>query len=347
MLSKKGKGIFTNRGSLIDKGSIYVVVILTLLIFAGYIIVGGTLPTKLPSANSDLVQILNPDAMPTGLGLQLGYFSGVTPTAVPTKIPDIISPLMPFDPIIISCGGQINGPADPSMIWAIKVDSSAASGDTPAIKVFYTNKDALQLGSGAVSPMSSQPAASVVNPAIGDVNAKDVDNFSLYPALFITDVTSNPGAVTGDAQSGGTPNNPDYVYGTWKAAAAANPAPNGPPGTGISDRGLNADPWPGGNVAGGVRSYDFTSEIVWKISSLTAHNPSTNQQVALIPGNKYRIQAAIHSGANPSAVGVVCALVTIPDSDAPPPPPEEIPPIGPDTGDSGSPPEVPPPVPEI
>jgi hypothetical protein len=342
MIKKRSKLFFTNRGALIDKGSIYVVVILTLLIFGGFIMVGGTLPTTLPSPNSSLVQLLAPPAQPTGTGLQLGYFLGVSPTPVPTKVPDVVSPLSPFEPVVIPCDSGISGNQAPQMIWGVTVDISGAGGDELAIKAFYTSNNALQLGSGAVSQMRNHPSDSVTNPAIGNATARDANNFPAYPALFLTDVTLSASGPNGDAQSGGTPNNPDYVYGAWKAAGGPNPAKNGPPGAGRQDRGPNADPWPPGNVPGGDRSFDYTAEVVWKVSNLTAFDPATGQQISVVGGNKYKIQVVLHDGASPSNIGVACMIVNLPISAGPPPPPSDLPPETP--VDDTLPPPAPPPV---
>src|SRR5439155_1101274 len=40
----------------------------------------------------------------------------------------------------------------------------------------------------------------------------------MFPALFITDITTNPTSTAGDWQHGGTPIPPDAVFGTWKGA---------------------------------------------------------------------------------------------------------------------------------
>jgi hypothetical protein len=78
-LKKRARSIYANRGAVIDKGAIYVVVVLTLLIFGSYVMVGGTLPTKLPGPNTQLVELLPPGPDPTGPGLQLHALIGSHP----------------------------------------------------------------------------------------------------------------------------------------------------------------------------------------------------------------------------------------------------------------------------
>lgn len=71
----------------IERGAIFVVIILVTLMFAAYIFVGGTLPTKLPGANNNLVVVAPPSLQPAKNNLQLYTFSGATVTPVPTSVP--------------------------------------------------------------------------------------------------------------------------------------------------------------------------------------------------------------------------------------------------------------------
>src|SRR5437763_907247 len=68
----------------IERGAIFVVVILTAMIFAGYIFVGGNIPTTLPKPNTNLVQIIQPKTEPAKNNLQLYTFYGATITPYPT-----------------------------------------------------------------------------------------------------------------------------------------------------------------------------------------------------------------------------------------------------------------------
>src|SRR5260370_41287923 len=109
---------------------------------------------------------------------------------------------------------------------------------TATIAVFYNDEPAMTLGvrqvvvTGAqgttmtdfpVSPMPSDPG-SVTDPMLGtttitgDASGLDVSLRPMWPALFITDTTSNPNSRAGDWQSGGVPVGPKAVFGSWKAA---------------------------------------------------------------------------------------------------------------------------------
>ena len=97
---------FNNRGG-IDKGNIYVIAIMTLLIFSGYILVGGTLPTKLPKMNQNLVSLIMPSTQPATSSLQMHTFYGVTPTPKPIQTQPQTQPAnSPYNPTLIECGNQ-------------------------------------------------------------------------------------------------------------------------------------------------------------------------------------------------------------------------------------------------
>src|SRR4029077_12369472 len=57
-------------------------------------------------------------------------------------------------------------------------------------------------------------AGTDTNTCAGDPNC----GRPMWPSLFITDITCDPNSKAGDWQFGGTPNNPDDVFGSWKAA---------------------------------------------------------------------------------------------------------------------------------
>ncbi len=116
-----------------------------------------------------------------------------------------------------------------------------------AIKVWYNDEHALTLGvrrvivktdSGTTTtdyPVSALPSdpGSVLYPQVGttaldgdqagtDTSAcngdPDLCDRPMFPALFITDISSDPNSTAGDWQHGGTPIPPHAVFGTWKAA---------------------------------------------------------------------------------------------------------------------------------
>lgn len=304
---------FTNRGAVIDKGSIYVVVILTLLIFGGYIFAGGTIPVTLPKMSTELVNVLSPIREDAKSSLQLQTFYGVTPTPYPTPPPVPTAGLA--DPKLIDCDRNITGQNTPQLIWATKSDATPASDNEEAIKVFYSGKDALLLGAGNVPSMVNSPSDRIANPSIGDQSARDPSGFVYYPALFITDITTNPGEARGDSQSGGQANRPDTIYGTWKSRGVSNPRANNQIIT------PSQDAFPPVNGPPGPRDTDYSSEIIWKTGNLSAFNPQGGGFVPLVKGNKYRIQVVLHSGGDPEELAVSCFEWTMPGGVSPTPTP--------------------------
>ncbi|MDT4938917.1 MAG: putative Flp pilus-assembly TadE/G-like, partial [Pseudonocardiales bacterium] len=111
-----------------------------------------------------------------------------------------------------------------------------SSGHT--INVWYNDEHALTLGvrqvvvktsSGStttnytVSPLATNPG-STPNPAVGstitsgDQAGTDTSARPAFPALYVTDITTNPASTSGDWQNFGTAVPPQAVFGTWKAA---------------------------------------------------------------------------------------------------------------------------------
>src|SRR5204862_1113864 len=70
----------------------------------------------------------------------------------------------------------------------------------------------------ATVPSSAVTPQTGTNQLIGDQSGLDQSLRPMWPALFITDVTTNPTSRAGDWQQGGRPRSPDAVFGTWKAA---------------------------------------------------------------------------------------------------------------------------------
>ena len=181
-------------------------------------------------------------------------------------------------------------------------------GSYATVRVFYGDEHALTLGvrnvtvkaaSGTtstdytVSPMSADPGSVAYpqtgsNVLFGAQAGLDQSLRPMWPALFITDITSDPNSHIGDWQYGGRPYNPNAVYGTWKAAVRTVDTTVSPNTVTITP---NADPaknnWSLGTGADAVpssfkKNEGYGAEIVWNL--------------ALIPGHSYRVQAMVHDG---------------------------------------------------
>ena len=90
----------------------------------------------------------------------------------------------------------------------VQVKSSCGTTTTSyPISIMITNPDS------AIPPMVGSTIPS------GDQAGTDVADRPMFPAMFVTDVTANPGnPLAGDWQYGGTAIPPDAIFGTWKAA---------------------------------------------------------------------------------------------------------------------------------
>lgn len=171
------------------------------------------------------------------------------------------------------------------------------------IIAWYNDEHALTLGVTTSSfPVSSLPGVpgSVQNPQVGDPSAVDPSGRPIWPALFITDVTSNLTNKSGDWQNGGTAHKPTAVYGTWKAATitTSGTLPGTDPAINNWTLGSGSD-----TVPASLTNQGYGTEIVWDVASLT---PS------LIVGHSYRFQFMVHDGDQNKTggdVGEACSLI--------------------------------------
>jgi len=195
------------------------------------------------------------------------------------------------------------------------------------LQMFYNDEHAMTLGvrqinvktsSGTtttnypVSMMVGNPS-SAIPPIIGATEAQggtDVSNRPMYPVLYVTDVTANPGnPLAGDWQYGGTGTPPDAVFGTWKAAtklvdqtknpAAVTVTPDNDPATNNWNLGPGSDPVPTPTPT----NQGYGAECRWNMSSLN-----------LIPGHQYRFYFMVHDGDQNKTggdVGQACVYFTM------------------------------------
>ena len=190
------------------------------------------------------------------------------------------------------------------MLRAIRPAGSWPNG---VVQMFYNDEHALTLGvrqvvvkmtSGTtmtdypVTPLAADPGMSTnpqtgSNALVGDQSGLDASLRPMWPALFITDISSDPMNRSGDWQMGGVPRAPNAIFGTWKAAVRTvdytkNPAtvtitPDADPAKNNLNLGAGADP-----VPAGVANEGFGAEARW--------------DVTLVPGHSYRLQVLVHDG---------------------------------------------------
>jgi len=189
------------------------------------------------------------------------------------------------------------------------------SGGSPVgvVRVFYNDEHALTLGVSQVvvktaagttmtdypvSPLPMSPGMAIdpktgTNELAGDQSGLDPSLRPMWPALFITDITTDSNNRVGDWQEGGRPRGPNAVFGSWKGAIRtvdktvtpnkvtitpeANPAKN------------NWDLGGGDPVPAGLTNQGFGAEARW--------------DVPLVAGHSYRLQVIVHDGDQTRAGG--------------------------------------------
>jgi hypothetical protein len=141
----------------------------------------------------------------------------------------------------------------------------------------------------------------------------DLCDRPLFPALFLTDVTTNPGSTAGDWQSFGTAIPPHAVFGPWTQAVRTVDKTRTPPRITVEpdDDGPSRNHWniPGGDpVPPGLNDEGYGAEVRWNVDDLVAAG-------LMRPGHTYRLQVMVHDGEQTKPGGNAaqgCTTVTIP-----------------------------------
>jgi hypothetical protein len=208
-------------------------------------------------------------------------------------------------PVITECGypyASANPLTDILFNESTVLAAIVPSGGYPfaSVQLFYNDEHAMTLGvreavidgvstSFPVSPLTTSPDVvnapqTGTNLIIGQQAGVDPVGRPMWPALFITDITNDPNAVAGDWQWGGTPVNPTYVAGTWKAAvrtvdaSGASITPDADPAKNNQNYG-NGHTAPAGAI---TKAEAYGTEVRWDIRLEAGHN--------------YRFQVMVHDG---------------------------------------------------
>lgn len=204
-----------------------------------------------------------------------------------------------------------------------------AVGRGGTIRIWYNDEHALTLGvrqiivDGVVSdynvtPMVANPDAAMnvqvgATAMSGDQSSADPVGRPMYPALFVTDITTSLNSRAGDWQYGGTPIAPTAVFGTWKAAVKTVTTSKGkttvtvlpdddPPAKNDWDLGPGSDPAPAG-----LDNEGFGAEVRWDVNDLIDRGIFQS-------GHIYRVQFMVHDGDQHKTggdVGQNCAIVGV------------------------------------
>ena len=208
-------------------------------------------------------------------------------------------------PVISECGypyASSNALTDILFNESAVLAAIVPSGGYPfaSIQLFYNDEHAMTLGvqetvingvstSFPVSPLTKSPDVvnaprTGTNLILGQKAGVDPVGRPMWPALFITDITTDPDAVSGDWQWGGVPVNPTYIAGTWKGAvrtvdaSGASITPDADPARNNMDYGNGHTP-PAGAI---TKAEAYGAEVRWDIRLEVGHN--------------YRFQVMVHDG---------------------------------------------------
>ena len=204
-----------------------------------------------------------------------------------------------------------------------------AVGRGGAIRIWYNDEHALTLGirqitnvNGVVrnynvSPLTSNPGSAAevqvgATDMTGDQAGTDPVGRPMWPAMFVTDVTTNSDSRAGDWQYGGTPIAPTTIFGTWKAAVKTvkitkgqtivTVLPDGDPKENNWNLGPGSDP-----VPDGLENEGFGAEVRWDVDDLIDRGVFQSRHI-------YRVQFMVHDGDQHKTggdVGQACAIVGV------------------------------------
>ncbi len=134
----------------------------------------------------------------------------------------------------------------------------------------------------------------------GSTSAQDSCSRPMFPALFVTDITTDPSSVAGDWQSGGIAIGPTAVYGTWKSAVKTVDLTVNPSRVAIAvDSNPAKNDW---NLGAGVPIPSNAASIGEGYSSMVSWDIT---RLGLATGHTYRIQFMVHDGDQTKAGGDV------------------------------------------
>jgi Flp pilus assembly protein TadG len=213
-----------------------------------------------------------------------------------------------------------------------------------SIRLWYSDEHPLTLGISqikafgatrpyTVTPMTPRSGPSSAMPVevgatamTGNFAGTDPSDRPMFPAIFVTDITTHPELRTGDWQYGGTPIPPTAVFGTWKSVTKKVTRSGGKVTVTIDAK--TNDTWITKNVSNGhwnlgsgsdpvppnLEWQDYGAEIRWDVASLLADPNPPSPQRPFQKGHIYRVQFIVHDGDQNNSggdVGQNCVIVGI------------------------------------
>jgi hypothetical protein len=291
---------------------------------------GGTTNNNNGYGTTGSGQIIVTTTLAPGLkNLQLRTFTIITLTPAPTSPP----PQPSLATELYDCTVVKETTKSDSQV--LRAYAPQIAGPTDSLKVWFTDEKTPQLGVSKITyhgptgnivktlPISEMKTGGPesANPVLTgfgyadepDVHWRGTDTLGrpIFPAIFLTDITSDPNSNAGDWEVAGDnakPYPPDAIFGTWKVTekifdSAWNPTIQVGQNADTNnhwDLGPGSDPVP----ASAGSSEEFGTEARWEVSKLN-----------LQPGHTYRVEFMVHDGDATQVGGDVdqaCGSIRIP-----------------------------------
>ena len=203
-----------------------------------------------------------------------------------------------------------------SEVLAARAPTDPCSSADTSQKLWYSDEHAMLLGVDKVVTKTSSGTTTTFPPG-GDKTASDAYGRPLRPSLSITDITFTPNDRSGDWQNGGTPIDPNNVFGATKNATRTIDNTNG-----TDTIAMDADPAANGqNLGAGsdpIRQTPATTGTGPEAAGTSAWpctlGPGGVHQ-ALQSGHVYRVQFMVHDGDQNKTggdVGQACTNIRVP-----------------------------------
>ncbi len=259
---------------------------------------------------------------PTGKNapsLQLKSLIPITLTPRPTNVPSTGG-------VFGNCEYNGNGPGlegvrfdEPQILVDYEPKAPNVAGLNDAIRLWAGDENSIVMGTatvnGTIYPITESGInpTTVNNPKTGapyEPDGKDSAGRPMFPALFLTDVTTpNELSRVGDWQQGGTPIGPHVVSGVWIYAdknGSSVTSRSRPTIKNVVNKIWNLAP--GGTAPAPGTSYEdasyYGTEIRWNVADLLAAGK-------IQTGKTYRAQFMVHDGDSDSDVAQGCVTIQL------------------------------------
>lgn len=299
----KGKKTLNLSKGAANMGTIFIVIVLTVITSSAFMMIGGTLPgTKPYNPKADQVVAIMPSPEDAHKNLQLLTFSGITVT--PTPIPSISTPSTTASASGVTCPTENSGWAnEPEILQGFDPGPGGTMSAGGKVRVWVKDEAPPFISQGEVVDVNTG-AITTKGDRTGKDTQLDGGGFFLWePTLYVIPTTQqiNANNVYCDATSPAppcTPHFPDVIKGDYDNDPNGNAGKHGPEVAAAATKGPALDPIgqfqnnmnAGGDNPNGRMADKYFSEYIWDVNAL-----------GLQPGT-YFGQFVIHDGDTQIAV---------------------------------------------